>query len=263
MSSASSPAARTPLVAGNWKMYTTADECASLCRAVRDRIDAVEGVEKAVCPPFPFLGQARAALQGSSVRLGAQNAHWEEQGAYTGEVSPLMLKDLVDYVIIGHSERRQYFNETGEIVNKKIMAALAVNLKPILCVGERLEENEAGRTAEVVTEQLESSLAGIEPATSELVIAYEPIWAIGTGRAATGEQANETISLIRRSVAKLCDNKTAQDIRILYGGSVTAANTTEVMQQPEIDGALVGGASLKANEFLSIVKQTSAIKGHS
>ena len=182
-----------------------------------------------------------------------------EEGAYTGEISPLMLADLCEFVIIGHSERRQYFNETGEVVNTKVAAALKVGLKPILCIGERLEENEAGRTEEVVTEQLRASLAGIGYLDG-LIIAYEPVWAIGTGRAATGEQANETISLIRRNISKLYDDKIAQDMRILYGGSVTAANATEFMRQPEIDGALVGGASLKATEFLSIVTQTSAIK---
>jgi len=172
-----------------------------------------------------------------------------------------MLADLCEFVIIGHSERRQYFNETGEIVNKKIQAALRVGLKPILCIGERLEENEAGRTEEVVTEQLRSALAGIGYLNG-LVIAYEPIWAIGTGKAATGEQANKTIGFIRRKISKLYDKEIARAVRILYGGSVTAANAAEFMSQPEIDGALVGGASLKANEFLSIVKQTSEIRGH-
>jgi len=181
-------------------------------------------------------------------------------GAYTGEISPLMLADLCEFVIIGHSERRQYFNETGEIVNKKIQAALRVGLKPILCIGERLEENEAGRTEEVVTEQLRSSLAGIDY-LSGLIIAYEPVWAIGTGKAATGKQSNETIGLIRRNISELYDNEIAQGVRILYGGSVTAANAAEFVQQPEIDGALVGGASLKADQFLSIVKQTSEIRG--
>ena len=191
--------------------------------------------------------------------MGAQNIFFAEKGAYTGEISPLMIADLCEFVIIGHSERRQYFNETGEIVNKKIVAALKVGLKPILCVGERLEENEAGRTEEVVTEQLRSSLVGID-SPNGLIIAYEPVWAIGTGRAATSEQANETISLIRRNISKLYGGKIAREMRILYGGSVTAANATEFMRQPEIDGALVGGASLKATEILSIVTQTSLIK---
>ena len=182
------------------------------------------------------------------------------KGAYTGEISPLMLADLCEFVIIGHSERRQYFNETGEVVNKKVQAALRVRLKPILCIGESFEENEVGRTEEVVTKQLRSSLARIDY-LGGLIIAYEPIWAIGTGKAATGEQANETIGLIRHNTAKLYGKRIAQDLRILYGGSVTATNAAEFMNQSEIDGALVGGASLRATEFLSIVKQTSEIKG--
>ena len=184
--------------------------------------------------------------------------YFETKGAYTGEISPLMVADLCESVIIGHSERRQYFNEDGAIINQKIRAALDVGLKPILCVGERLEENEVGRTEEVLTGQLSSSLAGIEH-PGGLVIAYEPVWAIGTGRAANGEQANGTIGFIRRYVSQLFDKSVAQTMRILYGGSVTTANTAEFMRQPEIDGALVGGASLKAAEFLDIVRQTSEI----
>jgi len=172
-----------------------------------------------------------------------------------------MLADLCEFVIIGHSERRGYFNETGEIVNKKVRAALKAGLKPILCLGERLEENEAGRTEEMVSEQLRSSLAGIDY-HRDLVIAYEPVWAIGTGKAATAKQANETMGLIRRNFARLYDKAVAQEIRILYGGSVTADNITEYMMQAEIDGALVGGASLKADQFLSIVRQTAKVKGH-
>jgi triosephosphate isomerase len=192
--------------------------------------------------------------------LGAQNMYFEEKGAYTGEISPVMLADLCEFVIIGHSERRQYFNETGEIVNKKVKAALKVGLKPILCIGERLEENEAGRTEEIVAEQLRSSLAGIDY-LGGLIIAYEPLWAIGTGRAATGKQANDTIGLIRQTISQKYGKKIAQNLRILYGGSVTADNTAEFMQQPEIDGALVGGASLKADQFLSIVRRSSEIRG--
>jgi triosephosphate isomerase len=219
----------------------------------------VDNVDKVICPPFISLAVVRELVKESSIRLGAQNLYFEERGAYTGEISPLMLAELCEFVIIGHSERRQYFNETGEIVNRKVVAALKVGLKPILCIGERLEENEAGRTEEVVTEQLRSSLAGIGYLNG-LVIAYEPVWAIGTGRAATGEQANETIAFVRQNIARLYDDKRSQEVRILYGGSVTAANAAEFMQQPEIDGALVGGASLKATEFLSIVTQTSVLK---
>ncbi len=258
MSSASSPAARTPLVAGNWKMYTTADECASLCRAVRDRIDAVEGVEKAVCPPFPFLGQARAALQGSSVRLGAQNAHWEEQGAYTGEVSPLMLKDLVDYVIIGHSERRQYFGETDETVNRRLKAVLAQGLIPIFCIGETREQREGGNTEEVLTRQVRLGLDGVSW-TAECVIAYEPVWAIGTGLAATGQQANEAAAFIRGLVGDMFGAPVAQATRIQYGGSVKAENAAEFLHLPEIDGALVGGASLDAGGFAAIVREATEV----
>jgi triosephosphate isomerase len=247
------------MIAGNWKMNTTVSEAVELVRAMQDELDKVANVDRVICPPFVSLAAVSELIKGSSIKLGAQNLFFAEKGAYTGEISPLMVADLCEFVIIGHSERRQYFNETGEIVNKKIVAALKVGLKPILCIGERLEENEAGKTKAVVTGQLGSSLTGIDYING-LIIAYEPIWAIGTGRAATGEQANETVSLIRRNIARLYSDGIAQDIRILYGGSVTAANTTEFMKQSEIDGALVGGASLKATEFLSIVTQTSAIK---
>jgi len=250
---------RVPMIAGNWKMNTTIGEATELVKAMRAELDKIDNIDKVICPPFVSLTLVRELIKGSSIKLGAQNIFFAEKGAYTGEISPLMLADLCEFVIIGHSERRQYFNETGEVVNKKVAAALKVGLKPILCIGERLEENEAGRTEEVVTEQLRASLAGIGYLNG-LIIAYEPVWAIGTGKAATGEQANETISLIRRNISKLYDDEIAQDMRILYGGSVTAANATEFMRQPEIDGALVGGASLKATEFLSIVTQTSAIK---
>ncbi len=251
---------RVPMIAGNWKMNTTLSEATELVKAMRAGLDEIEGVEKVICPPFISLAAVKELIKGSSIGLGAQNLYFEDKGAYTGEVSPLMLAGLCEFVIIGHSERRQYFDETNEIVNKKVKAALKVGLKPILCIGERLAENEAGRTEEVVTEQLRSSLAGIDY-SGGLVIAYEPVWAIGTGRAATGKQANETIGFIRRSIAKLCNEEVAQDVRILYGGSVTADNIAEFMPQPEIDGALVGGASLKANDFLSIVRQTSRLTG--
>ena len=240
-------------------MNTTLSEATALVRAMRAELDQIDNVDKVLCPPFISLAAVGELIKGSSIKLGAQNLYFAEKGAYTGEISPLMLADLCEFVIIGHSERRHYFNETGEIVNQKIQAALKVGLKPILCIGERLEENEAGRTEEVVTGQLQSSLAGINR-VNDLVIAYEPVWAIGTGRAASGGQANETIGLIRRNMAKLYDNETAQNTRILYGGSVTADNIAEFIQQSEIDGSLVGGASLKANEFLSIVKQTAEIK---
>ena len=250
---------RIPFIAGNWKMNTTVSEAAELVKEMRQGLDAIAGVEKAVCPPFISLEAVRKIIEGSSIKLGAQNLYSEEKGAYTGEISPLMLADTCEFVIIGHSERRQYFGETGKVVNNKIQAALRVGLKPILCVGEKLEENEAGRTEKVIVEQLRSSLSGID-AVDDLIIAYEPIWAIGTGRAAISKQANETISFIRHNVAKLYDEDIAQRMRILYGGSVNAANAAEFLSQPEIDGALVGGASLKASEFISIVKQASEIR---
>ena len=250
---------RVPMIAGNWKMNTTVSEATELVKEMRAELDQLDNVDKVICPPFISLAVVGELIKGSSIKVGAQNVYFEEKGAYTGEISPLMLADQCEFVIIGHSERRQYFNETGEIVNKKIVAALKVGLKPILCIGEKLEEKEAGRTEEVVTEQLRASLADIDYLNG-LVIAYEPIWAIGTGKAATGKQANETIGLIRRNITKLYDKEIAQNMRILYGGSVTAANTAEFISQPEIDGALVGGASLKATEFLSIVKQISEIK---
>ncbi len=249
---------RVSMIAGNWKMNTTIGEAVALVNEMRRGLDEIDGVDKVVCPPFISLVAVKELIKGSSIRLGAQNLYFEEKGAYTGEISPLMLADLCEFVIIGHSERRQYFNETGEIVNKKIRAALAAGLKPILCIGEKLEENEAGRAEEVVTEQLRSSLAGIDNLNG-LLIAYEPVWAIGTGKAATGGQSNETVGLIRRNISELYDREIAQDLRILYGGSVTADNIVEFIQQPEIDGALVGGASLKADQFLSIVRQTSEI----
>ena len=249
---------RIPMIAGNWKMNTTIGEAVKLVSEMRAGLDKADNVDKIACPPFVSLGAVKELIKGSSIKLGAQNLYFEEKGAYTGEISPLMLAGLCEFVIIGHSERRQYFNETGEIVNKKVKAALKINLKPILCVGERLEENEAGRTELVIAEQLRSSLTGIASPDS-VTIAYEPIWAIGTGRAATGRQANETIGFIRQSIARLYTEEVAQQIRILYGGSVNADNATEFIKQSEIDGALVGGASLKAAQFLSIVKQASEI----
>ena len=250
---------RIPMIAGNWKMNTTVSEATKLAKTLQGELDKIINVDKVICPPFVSLAPVEELIKGSSIKLGAQNLYFAEKGAYTGEISPLMLADLCEFVIIGHSERRQYFNETGEVVNKKIVAALKVGLKPILCIGERLEENEAGKTEEVVTEQLMSSLTGIGDLNG-LIIAYEPVWAIGTGKAATGEQANETISFIRQNIARLYSDKIAQGIRILYGGSVTSANAAEFMQQPDIDGALVGGASLKVTEFFSIVTQTSVLK---
>ena len=256
---------RIPFIAGNWKMNTTVTEAEQLVFEMLDELDGIEGVEKVLCPPFVSLVAINMMLQGSSIKLGAQNMYFETEGAYTGEISPLMLSNLCEFVILGHSERRWYFGETDEMVNKKVKAALANKLKPILCVGERLEENEAGKTEEVVSRQVTAALGGIEPAVlsivKNLVIAYEPVWAIGTGKAASGEQAAATIQFIRDVLAKQWNKGIAQDLRILYGGSVTSDNIAEFISRPEIDGALVGGASLRAEEFLSIVEQTAEIKG--
>lgn len=249
---------RLPIIAGNWKMNTTVSEAIALVKEMSEGLAEADNVDSVICPPFVSLYAVRDLIKGTSIGLGAQNLFYEEKGAYTGEISPSMLAELCQYVIIGHSERRQYFNETGEIVNKKVKAALEAGLKPILCIGEKLEENEAGKTEEVVTSQLSSSLEGISY-HQDLIIAYEPVWAIGTGRAATSRQANETTGIIRGKFSQMFGEKEAAALRILYGGSVNAANTAELMAQPEIDGGLVGGASLKADEFLSIVRQTSEL----
>jgi triosephosphate isomerase len=250
---------RTPFIAGNWKMNATLAEASALVGEMREGLDRIEGVDKVLCPPFISLAMIAELLRGTSIKIGAQNMHFEEKGAYTGEVSPLMLVDLCQFVILGHSERRQYSGETDQIVNRKVRVALKAGLIPILCLGERLEEKEAGKTEEVVTRQVKGALDGIK-SPGELVIAYEPIWAIGTGMAATPLESNDTIGLLRRTVAELNGKEVAQGMRILYGGSVTASNISGFMEQSEIDGALVGRASLKAQEFVDIVEQSAAIK---
>ena len=247
---------RIPMIAGNWKMNTTLSEALKLVKEMLPGLEKLEGMEKVLCPPFVSLAAMQNLLRGTSLKLGAQNLYYAEKGAYTGEISAPMLAELCDYVIVGHSERRHIFGETDSMVNKKVQAALKVHLLPIICVGEKLEENEAGRTREVVTGQLKAALDGVSEA-GELVIAYEPVWAIGTGKAATGQQANETVALIRSTIFGLYGEKTAHNVRILYGGSVTPANILEYMKQPQIDGALVGGASIKAIDFFSIVSQTA------
>ena len=256
---------RIPFIAGNWKMNTTVTEAEELVYEMLDTLDGTEGVEKVLCPPFVSLVAINMMLQDSSIKLGAQNMYFEPAGAYTGEISPLMLRELCEFVILGHSERRWYFGESDEIVNKKVKIALANKLKPILCVGERLEENEAGKTEEIINRQVTAALGGVEPVVlsiaKNLVIAYEPVWAIGTGRAASGEQAAATIQSIRDVLTKVWNKGIAQDLRILYGGSVTSQNIAEFITQTEIDGALVGGASLKTEEFVSIVEQTAESKG--
>ncbi len=249
---------RLPLIAGNWKMNTTVAEAVALATEIRTTIRGVYTTEILVCPPFVSLAAVREALEGSRIMLGAQNLHYEEKGAFTGEVSPLMLAGLCRFVIIGHSERRQYFGDSDEVVNRKLAAALRAGLTPIVCVGEQLAENEAGRTEEVVVRQLEAALAGVS-VSPDLVIAYEPVWAIGTGLTASGKAANETAHLIRRTIAALTGHEVADGVRVLYGGSVTADNVAEFMEQMEISGALVGGASLRATEFASIIKQTEDI----
>jgi len=244
---------RVPLIAGNWKMYKTVPEARDLATALVNS-DLPAAVEVAVCPPFTALAEVGRVLAGSAVRLGAQDVFWEPQGAYTGEISPPMLADLrCHYVIVGHSERRQHFEESDEVVTRKVRASFSQGLVPILCVGERLEERDTGQTERVVTRQVEIVIAVLPPEQIRpLVIAYEPVWAIGTGRAATGQEANRVIGLIRETLGRK-DAEAAAQARILYGGSVTPANAAEFSQQPEIDGALVGGASLDAPKFLAIV----------
>ncbi len=251
---------RTPIIAGNWKMNTTVAEARKLAEALRPGLEKHGGVERVLCPPFVSLHVVSEELKGSPIQVGAQDLHWEEKGAYTGEVSPAMLKPLCEYVIIGHSERRQYFGETNETVNKKVKAALKVGLKPIVCVGENLGQREAGETNSFIAQQVREGLAGL-PSLENLVVAYEPIWAIGTGRAATSAMAQETIAMIRGVLAEVFGSDQAQATRIQYGGSVTAANSEELLSQPDIDGGLVGGASLKADEFVKIVEAAAKTKG--
>ncbi len=240
-------------------MNTTLQEAAALVEAMKPALQGIQGVEKVVCPPFISLAAIRELIKGTEIQSGAQNMYFTEKGAYTGEVSPLMLQGLVDYVILGHSERRQYFGETDEVVAKKVKAALDHGLKPIMCVGETLVEYEAGKTEEVVTRQVKGGLAGL-PDPGSLVIAYEPVWAIGTGKAATAQGANQVIGTIRGVVRSLYGDSVAEAMRIQYGGSVTPDNVRELMEQPEIDGGLVGGASLKADSFVEIVRQSAAAK---
>ena len=251
---------RTPLVAGNWKMNTNLEEAINLIKTMQPQLNKIQGVEKVLCPPFISLTAARCIIKNSTVKLGAQDMFYEEKGAFTGEVSAVMLKDLCDYVILWHSERRQYFGETDEDINKKIRAAVQHSVKPILCIGETSEENEAGQTREVLGSQLIKCSDKLY-FMSGMVIAYEPLWAIGTGKNATSDEANHTIHFIRQFISRLHGSGIANTVRILYGGSVNAANMSEFMHKPEIDGALVGGASLKADDFVSIVKQASEIKG--
>lgn len=247
---------RTPLVAGNWKMNKTVAEARDLVRMMMAKLDEIANVGKVLCPPFLAIPSLAEMLKASGVGLGAQNLHWEEKGAFTGEVSPGMVKEFCQYVIIGHSERRTYFGETDESVNKKLQAAMKEGLVPIVCVGETLEQYEAGTTSEVVRRQIRVGLAGVDSTSAaRIVVAYEPVWAIGTGKASSGENANIVHQqVVRPALSELFGAQTADAIRILYGGSVTAANASEFFAYPDIDGALVGGASLKPDEFVAITK---------
>ena len=237
-------------------MNKTVAEARDLVFKMNMKLREIKGVEKVLCPPAMSLLAISALLEGTDTGLGAQNMHWEEKGAFTGEISAAMVKEYCRYVILGHSERRAYFAETDETVNRKMLAAQKAGLTPIVCVGETLEEYESRRTADVVARQVEKGLANLDPAFApKMVVAYEPIWAIGTGKASNGPEANAVVAdVIRPALARLYGTETAQAIRVLYGGSVTAANAAEFFGQPDIDGALVGGASLKEEEFVAIVK---------
>jgi len=251
---------RKPFVAGNWKMYKTVAEARQLVSELVPGLQGISNVDRVLCPPFTDLLAVAALLEGTDIGLGAQNMYWETAGAFTGEVSPAMLAELCRYVILGHSERRTYFGETDATVNRKVQAALANRLVPIVCVGETLKEYEAGQTNEVVFHQIKLGLSGLSLADGNaLVIAYEPVWAIGTGKASTGIGANAVVAdVIRPALKELFGEPLAQAIRVLYGGSVKAENAAEFFNQPEIDGALVGGASLKAKEFIGIVQAAAS-----
>ncbi len=243
---------RKPIIAGNWKMNNTASQGVAL---VKDIAPLVENAncDVVVCVPAINIPAVSEALKGTNIKLGAENVHWAEKGAFTGEISAAMLVEYgVEYVIIGHSERRQYFGETDETVNKRTITALNAGLTPIVCVGESLEERETGKTEEVLALQIREGLKGIDE-LSKIVIAYEPVWAIGTGKTATAEQANETIAFIRKTVGEMFCPHCAAALRIQYGGSMNAGNCKELMAMPEIDGGLIGGASLKAPDFAAIV----------
>ena len=252
--------ARKVFIAGNWKMNKTAAEAKALCEALKESLAPLAGkVEVAVCPTFTSLATAVEVLKGSNVKVGAQNIHWAENGAFTGEISGAMLKEIgVEYVIIGHSERRQYFGETDETVNKRMQAALANGLKPILCIGETLEEREGNKTEAVLEQQLKGAFADIcECKMDQITIAYEPVWAIGTGKTATPEMAEETHAFIRKTLAALYNQEIADAMVIQYGGSMKPENAQALVAQADIDGGLIGGAALKADSFTALV--TNAI----
>jgi triosephosphate isomerase len=250
---------RRPIVAGNWKMNKLVGQSIDLAAEVKRRLSGFDAADIVLCPPFTALKSVGDLIRFSDVKLGAQNLHWEAEGAYTGEVSAAMLQDLAcEYVIIGHSERRAYFGETDEGVNRKARAALDAGLKPIICFGETLEQREAGRTEEVVREQVQHGLDGLAERLSDAVIAYEPVWAIGTGRTATTAQAQEAHAFIRGMIGEMAGPPVAASIRIQYGGSVKPSNAGELFGQPDVDGGLIGGASLQADSFVGIVEATTS-----
>jgi triosephosphate isomerase (TIM) len=254
---------RTPIIAGNWKMFKTVQESVDFVKELAPKLVPFSGVEQVVCPTFVALAGVVEALKGSPIKVGAQNVHWEEDGAYTSQIAPRMLQGLAEYVIIGHSECRQYLHETDADVNRKAKAALAHGLKPIIAVGESLQQNEAGDTQVFVSGQIRAALADIAAVDMEkVVIAYEPIWAIGTGRSASGLIAQEVIGgTIRGALNHLYGEAVAATVRIQYGGSVKPGNMTEYMGQPDIDGALVGGASLKSDDFAKLIEVAASVKG--
>ena len=254
---------RKVIIAGNWKMNKTASEGVALVKALKGLVADVDNVEIVVCPPFTSIEAVAKELKGSNIKVGAQNVHWKENGAYTGEISCAMLKEIgIDYVIIGHSERRQYFGETDETVNLRVKAALAAGFKVMVCVGETLEEREGAKTNDVLSTQLGGGLAGLTAADMEnVVIAYEPVWAIGTGKTATPDMAEETHAFIRQTVAKLFNEEVAANVRIQYGGSMKPENAAELAAQADIDGGLIGGAALKADSFAAVVKNAASVSG--
>jgi triosephosphate isomerase len=247
---------RKPIIAGNWKMNKTLTEALQFANEVKGSVPSEEKVDSVICSPALFLDQLVKTVQGTPIKIGAQNMHFEESGAFTGEISPKALEELgVQYVIIGHSERREMFNETDESVNKKALAAFRHHLIPIICVGETLEQRESGKTKELVGDQVRKALQGLtEDQVKQTVIAYEPIWAIGTGKSSTAEDANEVCAHIRQVVAEQFSKEAAEEIRIQYGGSVKPGNIADFMKQPDIDGALVGGASLDPKSFLQLLE---------
>ena len=247
---------RTPILAGNWKMHGTRSEAAALAHAIADGVAGLTGREVLIAPPFTALDVVAQAIRGSRVKLGAQNVHWAAQGAFTGEIAAAMLSEVgCTHAIIGHSERRQFFGESDETVAKRLRAALAASLTPIVCVGESLAEREAGRTGAIVTRQIDGAFSGLPAADVErCVVAYEPVWAIGTGRTATPAQAQEVHAAIRAQLGRLATTAVAATVRILYGGSVKADNIDTLMREPDLDGALVGGASLDAKTFIRIAR---------